>query len=63
MTQTLYAQMNNRKKKLKGQTLTFEQGEPKQLTPSHILFDAKLQKLGDKKELPASAFLFGMLTS
>jgi hypothetical protein len=27
---------------LKGQTLTLEQGEPKQLAPSHLL-DAKLQ--------------------
>jgi hypothetical protein len=40
---------------LKGKTLTLEQGEPEQKAP-HLL-DAKLQKLGDKEELPASAFL------
>jgi hypothetical protein len=39
-----------------------EQGEPEQLAPSHLL-DAKLQKQGDKEELPASAFLFEMVRS
>jgi hypothetical protein len=40
-----------------------EKGEPKQLAPSHLLLDAKLQEQGDKKELPATAFLFEMLRS
>jgi hypothetical protein len=40
-----------------------KQGEPEHLGPSHLLLDAQLQKLGDKKELPASAFLFEMLAS
>jgi hypothetical protein len=39
-----------------------EQGEPEQLAPSQVL-DIKLQKQGDKEEIPASAFLFKMLTS
>jgi hypothetical protein len=40
-----------------------EQGQPKQLTLSHLLVDAMLQKQKYKEELPASAFLFKMLTS
>jgi hypothetical protein len=39
-----------------------EQGEPEQLAPSHLL-DAKLQKQGDKEELPVFVFLFEMLRS
>jgi hypothetical protein len=38
-----------------------EQGDPEQLTPSYLL--DKLQKQGDKEDLPASAFLFEMLRS
>jgi hypothetical protein len=45
---------------LKGQTQTLEQGEPEQLASSCLL-DAKLQKQGDKEELPASAFRIEML--
>jgi hypothetical protein len=37
-------------------------GEPEQLAPSHLLLDTKLQEQGGKEELPASAFLFEMLT-
>jgi hypothetical protein len=40
-----------------------KQGEPEQLAPSHLLLHAKLQKQVDKEGLPASAFLFDMLTS
>jgi hypothetical protein len=40
-----------------------EQGEPEQLALSHLFLDAKLQKLGDKEELSASAFLFERLRS
>jgi hypothetical protein len=35
--------------------------KPKQLAPSHLLLDAKLQEQRDLKELPASVFLFEML--
>jgi hypothetical protein len=41
--------------------LTLKHGKPEQLPPSHLPLDAKLQKLGDKEELPASAFLFEIL--
>jgi hypothetical protein len=40
-----------------------KQGEPEHLALSHLFLDAKLQKQGDKKELPASAFLFEKLRS
>jgi hypothetical protein len=46
---------------IKGQAPTSEQGKPEHLAPSHLLV-AKLQKTGDKEELPASAFLFEMLS-
>jgi hypothetical protein len=48
---------------LMGQTLTLKQGKPEQVASSHILVDAKLQKLGHKKELPASALFSEMLRS
>jgi hypothetical protein len=38
-------------------------GEPEQLTLCHLLLDAKSQEQGNLEELPASAFLFEMLTS
>jgi hypothetical protein len=38
-----------------------EQGEPEQLAPSHVL-DAEVTGTGRQRELPASAFLFEMLT-
>jgi hypothetical protein len=50
-------------KYLRGKSLTLEQGKPKQLALAHLLLDAKLQEQRDKEELPASAFLFEMLTS
>jgi hypothetical protein len=37
-------------------------GEPVQLAPSYLLLN-KLQKQGDKEELPASPFFFEMLRS
>jgi hypothetical protein len=43
---------------LKGQTLTLEQESKawRARAAGHLLLDAKLQKLGDKEELPASAW-------
>jgi hypothetical protein len=49
-------------KYLKGQTLTLEQGETKQLATSHLL-DSKVTGTGRQRGVPASAFLFEMLTS
>jgi hypothetical protein len=37
--------------------------DPERFAPFHLLLDAKLQDQGDTEKLPASAFLFEMLTN
>jgi hypothetical protein len=48
-------------------TPTLKQGSKgwrvRAVIPSHLFLDAKLQGQGDKEELPASTFLFEMLTN